>query len=171
MNSNTTLLNASSLTATTHNSSVGSQADHPSSLHSFSVNIHSLCHFLSKLNTMFDKTTIWAATAASLALLTSVSAELSPELQARKLPDCIPSTKFNDIQDKGKFWSESGAEQFADDYINSRTDHSQWAQNLYRDLFEDKVHSMFDCESPDASCVITAECSQYKPLTSTFSKR
>ncbi|KAJ0299162.1 hypothetical protein COL516b_009414 [Colletotrichum fioriniae] len=45
----------------------------------------------------------------------------------------------------GTFWYNSGAEQWADEYINSQTDHSNSAQNLYRELFPKKVHIKYSC--------------------------
>jgi hypothetical protein len=63
----------------------------------------------------------------------------------------------------GTFWGNEG-EKFADDYINANTDHSQWAQRLYRDMFPEKTASNFDCTRGKESCVIDLDCSQYDTL-------
>jgi hypothetical protein len=59
----------------------------------------------------------------------------------------------------GTFWG-SDAEKFANDYINAQTDHSQWAQRLYRDLFPEANHGNLDCKGTQSNCFINVECSQ-----------
>lgn len=107
---------------------------------------------------MFSQSNWLMATAATLALLSTANATLSQELKDRKLPDCKSDTKFNEIEDKGTFWYNTGAEQFANDYINSNTDHTTWAQNLYRELVPSREHSDFDCRTPEANCRPDVSC-------------
>jgi hypothetical protein len=115
---------------------------------------------------MFSKINRETAIAAALAmLLTPVAANYPQELKDRKLRQCDSSVKFADITDMGGFWGDD-SEKFANDYINSNTDHSQWAQNLYRDLFPKEIHSNFDCMGPDALCSIGVSCGQYYIATS-----
>lgn len=93
-----------------------------------------------------------AAAAAVLPLFSIANAELTQELRDRKLPSCDADIKFNEIEDKGSFWYDSGAEQFADDYINSNTDHTKWAQHLFRELLPKEDYTQFDCETTGATC-------------------
>jgi hypothetical protein len=110
---------------------------------------------------MFPKIDRRTAIAASLALLlTPVVANYPQELKDTKLRQCDAAVKFDDITDKGSFWG-SDVENFANDYINANNDHSQWAQNLYRDLFPEETHSNLDCTGPEAPCFISPDCSQY----------
>jgi hypothetical protein len=62
------------------------------------------------------------------------NATLTQELRDRKLPDCSPHIVYSDIEDKGSFWSDTKAGQFTNDYINSNTEHTMWAQNLFREI-------------------------------------
>jgi hypothetical protein len=50
------------------------------------------------------------------------------------LPDCNVNP-FDQVEDKGKLWGDSKAEEFAEEYIIMNGDHTNWAQQLYRDLF------------------------------------
>ena len=50
------------------------------------------------------------------------------------LPDC-KAQFYDKIEDKGKFWDETGAGEFADGYINHLETHTNWVQKLYMDLF------------------------------------
>jgi hypothetical protein len=110
---------------------------------------------------MFSKINRETAIAASLALfLTPVVANYPQELKDKELRQCDPKVKFNEVADMGTFWGDD-AEKFANDYINANTDHSQWAQNLYRDLFDREIASTFDCMGPDAPCTIDVKCGQY----------
>lgn len=110
---------------------------------------------------MLSKINRATAITASLALLlTPVAANYPQELKDRKLRQCDASIKFADITDMGGFWGDD-AEIFANDYINANGDHSQWAQNLYRDLFSNETPRDFDCMGPDAPCSISVTCSQY----------
>jgi hypothetical protein len=84
----------------------------------------------------------WAVLAALPFCARHANAEL---LKDKKLPDCISGEKFDTIQDMGKFWWESGAEQYADEYINLNGDHSNWTQDLYMEIFGSK-HT--DSKSP-----------------------
>ena len=93
-----------------------------------------------------------SVTAALLPLLSVATATLTQELRDRKLPDCSSDIIYSDIEDKGTFWYDSGAEQFANDYINSNTDHTMWAQNLFRELLGNRDYSNFDCRTTGATC-------------------
>lgn len=99
------------------------------------------------------------ATAATAALLAVAHATIPQELLDRKLPDCT-SNGFDSIQDKGTFWYDTGAEQFADEFISSHanSDHTNWAQELYHDLFPDTTKSDYDCTDPDSDCVYAKDC-------------
>ena len=113
---------------------------------------------------MFCRINRQTAIAASLALLLAPVAAVYPqELKDTNLRECVANTIYGDVQDMGTFWG-SDAEKFANDYINANTDHSQWAQNLYRDLFPEETHSNFDCTGPTAPCTIAPDCSQYNIL-------
>ena len=87
-----------------------------------------------------------------LPLLSVANATLTQELRDRKLPDCSSDIIYSDIEDKGTFWYNTGAEQFANDYINSNTDHTMWAQNLFRELLGNRDYSNFDCRTTGATC-------------------
>lgn len=93
-----------------------------------------------------------SATAALLPFLSIASATLTQKLRDRKLPDCSSDIIYSDIEDKGTFWYTTGAEQFANDYINSNTDHTMWAQNLFRELLGNRDYSNFDCRTTGATC-------------------
>jgi hypothetical protein len=113
---------------------------------------------------MFSKINRETAIAAALALLlTPVAANYPQELKDTKLRQCDASVKLNDVADMGTFWG-SDAEKFADDYIKAQNDHSQWAQNLYRDLFPKETASNFDCMGPDTKCFFVPKCGQYDIL-------
>jgi len=102
------------------------------------------------------------AIAAVAALLAVADATIPQELLDRKLPDC-DSNGFDGIQDKGTFWYNTGAEQFADDFISSHanSDHTNWAQELYHDLFPDTTKSDYDCTDPDSDCVYAKDCGMF----------
>lgn len=89
---------------------------------------------------------------ALLSLLSVANATLTQELRDRKLPDCSSDIVYSNIEDKGTFWYNTGAEQFANDYINSNTDHTMWAQNLFRELLGNRDYSNFDCRTTGATC-------------------
>jgi uncharacterized protein (DUF736 family) len=109
---------------------------------------------------MFPQNNRHMATAASLALLLAPVAAVYPqELKDTKLRPCVANTIYSDIADMGTFWGND-AEKFADDYINANTDHSQWAQRLYRDLFPEENHSTMDCLGSGASCDFSVKCGQ-----------
>ena len=61
----------------------------------------------------------------------------------------VRSTRFR----SERHLSTTGKEQFANDYINSNTDHTRWAQNLFRELLGDRDYSGFDCTTTGARCV------------------
>ncbi|KLO83446.1 Uncharacterized protein Y057_1095 [Fusarium fujikuroi] len=62
-----------------------------------------------------------------------------------------------DLQDK---W----AEQWADAYIKSQKDNTNWAQNLYRNLFEKKDHTKFSCVTPNSQCDFEASCAEFNKV-------
>lgn len=98
-------------------------------------------------------TTSWfAATAAFLPLLSFANAELSQELRDRKLPNCVADTLYSQVEDMGTFWYDSGAEKFADDYINSQNDHTTWARNLLRELLPNNQYDAFACTTTGGTC-------------------
>lgn len=99
------------------------------------------------------------AIAAAAALFAVADATIPQELLDKKLPDC-DSDGFDGIQDKGTFWYNTGAEQFADAFISSHanSDHTNWAQELYHDLFPDTTKSDYDCTDPDSDCVYAKDC-------------
>lgn len=111
---------------------------------------------------MFAKSSLSTAVATALALVSTARATLTDELRDRKLPNCDSTLKLNDIQNKGDFWYYTGAQQYADDYINSNTDHTLWAQNLYRELLGKEIHSDFDCTTTEANCVPDAKCGKFQ---------
>ncbi|KAF9774989.1 hypothetical protein IL306_006934 [Fusarium sp. DS 682] len=74
------------------------------------------------------------------ALLGDISGTIPDKLKNTKLPDCKTGKLYDEIEDKAKFWYDSGAEQWVEEYINSLKDHSQWAQKLYVNLFSDADH-------------------------------
>lgn len=112
----------------------------------------------------------WLATAAAfLPLLSIANAELSQELRDRKLPDCKANTRYSEIEDMGTFWYDSGAEQFANDYINSQTDHTRWAQNLMRELLDTNDYTKFDCETTGATCSTADElCGKHRLISTIY---
>jgi hypothetical protein len=57
------------------------------------------------------------------------------------LPDCKPEVKYDTLADPGGFWGATLAEKYADEYIKQNTDHTNWAQNLYMELFPDYDHT------------------------------
>jgi hypothetical protein len=109
---------------------------------------------------MFCRINRQTAIAASLALLLAPVVAVYPqELKDTNLRECVANTIYGDVQDMGTFWG-SDAEKFANDYINAQTDHSQWAQRLYRDLFPEANHGNLDCKGTQSNCFINVECSQ-----------
>jgi hypothetical protein len=101
---------------------------------------------------------LWALTA--LSGLQQAAAVL-PDM---KLPDCVTGQKFDQLPDKGGFWGYSGAEQFADEYIKLNTDHSNWTQNLYMELFPDATHTDFVCLTTGSNCRIVQKCEDFNKL-------
>lgn len=107
------------------------------------------------------------AVAAFLPLLSFANAKLSQELRDRKLPDCEADTQYSQVPDMGKFWYNSGAEKFADDYINDQADHTTWAKNLLRELLPDNQYDAFGCETTGATCSLPRDlCSKFWMATS-----
>jgi hypothetical protein len=80
------------------------------------------------------------------------------KLWNKKLPDCSADLSYDTMENKGSFWSESGAEQWVEEYINAQKDHSQWAQKLYKDLFPKADRTVFLCTEPGAQCHHGKEC-------------
>ena len=79
-----------------------------------------------------------------------------------ELPDCFTDKPYKNIKDKGKFWYDSGAEQWIDKYISAQKDHSQWAQNLYRELFRNDVNPVdFACFEPGEECNFEPSCGKF----------
>lgn len=90
--------------------------------------------------------------------------EVVDKLLAKKLPDCNSKDAYDKIKDKGKFWYDSGAEQWADEYINAQEDHTEWTQSLYRDLFNQEADATkFVCHQPGAGCEHGKTCSKCQP--------
>lgn len=83
------------------------------------------------------------------------------KLMEKKLPDCVSGLKYDDIKDKGKFWYDSGAEQWADEYISALEDHTQWKQELFRELFPDEDHTKYVCSAPGAKCDTGLKCGKF----------
>ncbi|PCD34001.1 hypothetical protein FGRA07_09156 [Fusarium graminearum] len=84
------------------------------------------------------------------------------KLMDEKMPDCFSDKAYKDIKDKGKFWYDSGAEQWTDKYISAQKDHSQWAQNLYRDIFKNDVTAAdFACFQPGEECNFGKSCADF----------
>jgi hypothetical protein len=84
------------------------------------------------------------SSAMALAAMFALFHTATAVLPDRKLPDCQSQT-YDNIPDKGKFWFESGAEQYAEEYIIANGDHSNWTRDLYMELFpKTSVHT--DCQ-------------------------
>jgi hypothetical protein len=90
--------------------------------------------------------------------IAAVAAIYPQELKDTTLRECVANTIYGDIADMGTFWGND-AEKFANDYINANTDHSQWAQRLYRDLFPEEIHGKLDCLGSGAGCDFDVKCS------------
>ncbi|KPM40559.1 hypothetical protein AK830_g5976 [Neonectria ditissima] len=90
--------------------------------------------------------------------------KIPQKLLDKKLPDCKWGQSFDAIEDKAKLWYDSGAEQWADEYINSQKDHSNWAQNLYRELFPANDHTQFSCQEPGALCSHGLKCEDFNHI-------
>ncbi|KAK7438834.1 hypothetical protein Landi51_11481 [Colletotrichum acutatum] len=90
--------------------------------------------------------------------------EIPKSLLNKKLPNCKSGESYDAIKDMGTFWYNSGAEQWADEYINSQPDHSNWAQNLYRELFPKKDHTKFSCQEPGAPCDHDLTCDDFNAI-------
>jgi hypothetical protein len=79
--------------------------------------------------------------AAVLTIIAAISHLAQAILPDRKLPDCKVQ-KWDFIPDKGKFWSESGAEQYAEEYLIANGGHTNWTRDLYMELFgDDAIHN------------------------------
>jgi hypothetical protein len=80
----------------------------------------------------------WAIVLATIAMISQPAAAVLPN---KTLPDC-KAQKFDIIPDKGTFWFDSGAEQFAEEYIIANDNHWNWTQDLYMELFpESNLHT------------------------------
>ncbi|KAH8587655.1 hypothetical protein B0O99DRAFT_641003 [Bisporella sp. PMI_857] len=89
----------------------------------------------------------------------------SSTLPDKKLPNCQTGQRYSDIKDMSKFWYDSGAEQYAQEYISMRKDHSNWAQQLYMDLFPDDMdHGEFSCITFGSQCNIKKQCSDFNNI-------
>ncbi|EXL74424.1 hypothetical protein FOPG_10455 [Fusarium oxysporum f. sp. conglutinans race 2 54008] len=86
------------------------------------------------------------------------------ELQDKVLKKCDTGFSYDNYGDLPKLWYDSGAEQWADAYIKSQKDHTNWAQNLYRNLFEKKDHTKFSCVTPNSRCDFDASCAEFNKI-------
>lgn len=109
---------------------------------------------------------VWQAASIVLVTLIPCINALSQELRNRKLPNCTEGQSWDNIKDKGKFWYNTGAERFADDYINSRpnSDHTDWAQDLLRELLPEWNHAEFSCQNTASACTVQPQCGTLAPL-------
>jgi predicted oxidoreductase len=80
---------------------------------------------------------LWTALAA-LPVIIQPAVAVLPDIQ---LKDCEEGKRFDSIEDMGGLWGYSGAEQYAEAYIDANGDHSNWTQNLYMELFPDANHA------------------------------
>ena len=86
------------------------------------------------------------------------------KLMEHEMPKC--TSDYDKVDDKGKLWYDSGAEQWVDKYISQLDDHSQWAQTLLYDLFknvEDKEVKKedFSCDAPGSKCSLARTCGKF----------
>jgi hypothetical protein len=81
-------------------------------------------------------------------------------LKGKRLSECVGGQLYDNIKDKAKFWYDSGAEQWVDEYINSKDDHTLWARDLYLALFPKADQTSFLCNEPGAQCNHGKECSK-----------
>ncbi|KAG9232650.1 hypothetical protein BJ875DRAFT_73017 [Amylocarpus encephaloides] len=103
----------------------------------------------------------WAVVLTTIAMVSQPAIAVLPD---RKLPDCKPQ-KYDTIQDKGKFWWDSGAEQYANDYIISNGDHSNWTQDLYMELFPDSANQNdMECMTAGAPCKPQKDCPDFNAI-------
>jgi hypothetical protein len=87
---------------------------------------------------MTRENSAWVVVLVASTLLFKTATAILPN---KTLPDCV-AQKYDIIADKGKFWKDSGVEQFADAYIMANGDHSNWTQDLYMELFpKDNLHT------------------------------
>ncbi|KAF5026826.1 hypothetical protein F66182_1110 [Fusarium sp. NRRL 66182] len=102
------------------------------------------------------------------ALPATEAVTIPKELQKKDLPDCRSDKPWNTVNDMGKFWYDSGAEQWIEEYINAQKDHTRWAQNLYRDLFKDTEDGVtakdFSCEQPGDRCTHGKTCKEFNDI-------
>ncbi|KAM0433720.1 hypothetical protein ACHAQK_009156 [Fusarium lateritium] len=98
------------------------------------------------------------------ALPGGIGGTIPDSLKNKKLPDCVNAKTYETHKDKGKFWFDSGAEQWTEDYINSLNDHSQWAQKLYVNLFDDVNLNDFICDQPGAKCDFKKSCKDFNDI-------
>ncbi|KAJ3547829.1 hypothetical protein NM208_g1311 [Fusarium decemcellulare] len=90
--------------------------------------------------------------------------KIPKELMEKKLPDCKPGIKYDDIEDKGTFWYNTGAEQWVDEYIKAQKDHTDWAQNLFINLFPADDHTQWDCQDVDSDCNHGLKCEDFNHI-------
>ncbi|RKL26365.1 hypothetical protein BFJ72_g13761 [Fusarium proliferatum] len=86
------------------------------------------------------------------------------DLQDKDLKKCDTGISYDNYGDLPKLWYDSGAEQWAGAYIKSQKDHTNWAQNLYRNLFEKKDYTKFSCVTPNARCDFEASCAEFNKI-------
>lgn len=84
----------------------------------------------------------------------------------KTLPKC--NDNYDKVEDKGKLWFDSGAEQWVDKYISTLDDHTEWAKDLLYLLFKDVKgksidKSEFSCDAPGAACNYQRTCGMCLP--------
>ncbi|KAM0488654.1 hypothetical protein ACHAP7_000697 [Fusarium lateritium] len=91
---------------------------------------------------------------------------ITDKLWNQKMPDCTSDMDYKNIADKGKWWSETGAEQWVEDYLNNQKDHTEWSGNLYRDLFKKQSveKTLFLCNQPGAKCAHGMKCPDFNKI-------
>ncbi|KAK3326729.1 hypothetical protein B0H66DRAFT_617927 [Apodospora peruviana] len=104
----------------------------------------------------------WATLGFWVSLVSLVHPALG-KLPERELPDCEEGKKWDNIEDMGKFWWDSGAEQFASDYIDANG-HTNWTQNMYMELFPDANHVDMACVTRDSACDFNQICDEFNKL-------
>lgn len=113
----------------------------------------------------------WANNAlalVSLAGMMILEPTLGGKLPDRKLPDCDKTGNWDEPGfDMGTFWYDTGAEQYADEYISLNGDHTQWAKRLYADLFVGsgkKADSEMSCGDDAGTCDHDLECADFNEI-------
>ncbi|KAK3312600.1 hypothetical protein B0H66DRAFT_607663 [Apodospora peruviana] len=106
----------------------------------------------------------WITLGVAALVVHPALAVLPDNLKNKELKDCVEGRKWDKEPDMSFFWSDSGAEQFADEYIDANKGSSNWTQNLYMELFPNAKHTDMACITTGSSCTFVEKCEDFNAI-------